>query len=225
MSNLNLKAWLWLIYLALVMALLLFAPAGTLRYWQAWVYLVVFFAISALTTLDLMKNDPALLRRRMRGGPGAEKEASQKIIMLFALIGFDALLVVPALDRRFHWSDMPVPIVIAGDLLTIAGFAIIFLVYRENSFASATIEVAPDQRVIATGPYAIVRHPMYAGALLYLLAMPLALGSWWALLIVATLAPFIVWRLIDEERFLAARLPGYAQYRAKIRWRLIPGIF
>ena len=121
---------------------------------------------------------PALLRRRLSGGPTAEKNKTQKIIMVFATIGFIALLVVPALDHRFQWSNVPLSVVIGGDTLTALGFYIIFLVYKnkENSFASATIEVASDQRVISTGPYAIVRHPMYAGGLIYLLGMPFCAG-------------------------------------------------
>ena len=137
-----------------------------------------------------MNNDPALLRRRLRGGPTAEKETSQKIIMSFISIGYVALLVVSALDHRFGWSSPPAYLTIAADLLILLGLYIVFLVYRENSFSSATIEVAADQRVISTGPYAVVRHPMYAGSFLYLLATPLALGSWWGLLAAAGMAPF-----------------------------------
>ena len=172
-----------------------------------------------------MKNDPALLRRRLRGGPTAEKETSQKIIMSFISIFYVALLVVSALDHRFGWSRPSALLTIAADLLILLGLYIVFLVYRENSFSSATIEVAADQRVISTGPYAVVRHPMYAGSFLYLLATPLALGSWWGLLAVAALASFLVWRLFDEERFLKKNLMGYADYCLRTRWRLIPGVF
>ncbi len=182
-NNLNTKAWLGIAFLAIAMGLLLFVPAGTIDYWQAWVYLVVFFGASLLITLYLMKKDPALLKRRLGGGPTAEKERTQKIIMFFTTIGFIALLVVPALDYRFKWSSVPLYMVIAGDILTALGFYIVFLVYKENTFTSATIEVAQHQRVISTGPYAIVRHPMYAGGSLYLLGMPLALASYWGLLV------------------------------------------
>ncbi|MGA9825666.1 MAG: isoprenylcysteine carboxylmethyltransferase family protein [Methylocystis sp.] len=225
MSDLDAKAWLGFAYLAAVVALLLFVPAGTPRYWQAWTYLAVFFGASVLITRYLMKNDPALLRRRLRGGPTAEKETSQKIIMSFTSIGYVALLVVSALDHRFGWSSPPAFLTIAADVLILLGLYIVFLVYRENSFSSATIEVAADQRVISTGPYAVVRHPMYAGGFLYLLATPLALGSWWGLLAAAGLAPFLAWRLFDEERFLKEKLPGYADYCLRTRWRLIPGVF
>jgi protein-S-isoprenylcysteine O-methyltransferase Ste14 len=149
----------------------------------------------------------------------------QKIIMLFASIGFIASLVVPALDHRFMWSSVPRFAVIAGDLLTAVGFYLIFLVYKENSFTSATIEIGEDQRVVSTGPYAFVRHPMYAGGLLLFIGSPVALGSYWGLLAFVAALPALVWRLLDEERFLAKNLPGYVEYCAKVRWRLIPGVF
>ena len=222
---LNTKAWLSLAALAVAMGLVLFLAAGTTRYWQAWAYLAVFFGASFLITLYLMKNDPALLARRLSGGPTAEQEKSQKIAMLFVSIGFIALLVVPALGRRFMRPGVPLPVAILGYVLTALGFYITFLVYKENPFASAMIKVTGDQRVISTGLYAVVRHPMYAGGLLYLLGTPLALGSYWGLLALAAMSPFLLWRLFDEERFLSKNLPGYAEYCAKVRWRLIPGVF
>ena len=225
MKNLGARAWLALIILAVVMGLLLFVPAGTVHYWQAWVYLSIFTCASALTTLDLMRRDPALLERRMHGGPMAEKEPAQKFIMLCATICFVALLVVPALDRRFGWSAMPFGGALSGDLLVAIGFYLIFLVYRENTFTSATIEVAENQRVISTGPYAIVRHPMYASASLYLLGTPLALGSYRALIPAAAMVPFLIWRLIEEERFLAKNLPGYIEYQTRVRRRLVPFVW
>ena len=225
MTSPNAKAWLGLTLLAVVMSLLLFLPAGTAQYWQAWGYLAVFFTASLSITLYLMREDPALLKRRLKGGPIAEKAKMQKIIMLFLSIGFIALLVVPALDHRFTWSSMPLGMVVAGDVLTALGFYIVFLVYKENPFTAATIVVVEDQKVISTGPYAVVRHPMYAGSLLYLLGTPLALGSYWGLLALGAMMPFLIWRLLDEERFLTQHLPGYAEYCARVRWRLIPGVF
>lgn len=221
----NVKAWLGLIVLAFVMAALLFVSAGSLRYWQAWVFLAVFFGASVFQTLYLMKHDPALLQRRLKGGPTAETERAQRIIMLCTSIGFIALLVVPAFDHRFGWSLVPLPVVIAGNVLIAAGYYIIFCVFRENTFTSATIEIAPEQKVISTGPYAWVRHPMYAGGLLYLLGMPLALGSYWGLLALAATMPFLVWRLFDEEKFLAKNLSGYSEYMQRVQWRLVPGVF
>jgi len=224
-THLALRAWFALAALAVVMGLLLFIPAGTLRYWQAWVYLGIFFGASALTTAFLIHRDPALLERRMRGGPTAEKRPVERIIMVFTSIGFVALLVVPALDYRFQWSNVPLWVVVAGDVLVVVGFYFIFLVYRENTFTSATIEVAPGQTVISTGPYAVVRHPMYASALLYLGGTPLALGSYWGLVPFAALLPFLMWRLFDEEKFLSETLPGYVEYQRKVRHRLVPGIW
>jgi protein-S-isoprenylcysteine O-methyltransferase Ste14 len=221
-KNLNAKAWLVLIVLAMAMGFLLLVPAGTLHYWQAWMYLSIFMGASALITVYLMRRDPALLERRMSGGPMAEKQRAQKFIMLCTSIGFIALLVVPGFDRRFGWSTIPFGAVVSGDALVAIGFYFIFLVYRENTFTSATIEVAENQRVISTGPYAIVRHPMYASASLYLLGTPLALGSYWAFIAIAAMIPFLIWRLLDEERFLAKNLSGYDEYRRQVRHRLVP---
>src|SRR5262245_44055404 len=130
----NSKAWVSLVILACVMALLLFVPAGSLSFWHAWMYLVVFFTAAALTTYYLMKHDSALLSRRLKGGPLAEKEPTQKIIMLFISIGFIALLVVPAFDFRLAWSVVPMWLVVIGDLLVAIGFYSIFLVYNANTF-------------------------------------------------------------------------------------------
>jgi protein-S-isoprenylcysteine O-methyltransferase Ste14 len=225
MSNLNTKAWLGLVFLAIAMGLLLFLAAGTVQYWQAWAYLAVYFAASLLITLYLMKKDPALLKRRLSGGPTAGKEKTQKIIMLFASAGFIASLVVPALDHRFAWSSVPLYAMIAGDILTALCFYSMFLVFRENTFTSATIEIAEDQKVISTGPYAFVRHPMYAGGSLLFIGTPLALGSYWGLLAFVAVLPALIWRLLDEEKFLARNLPGYVEYCARVPWRLIPGVF
>jgi protein-S-isoprenylcysteine O-methyltransferase Ste14 len=225
MKKLHLKAWLGLVITAIIMGLLLFLPAGTGRYWEAWVFLAVFFGTSLLVTIYLMRKSPALLERRLRGGPTAEKENTQKLIMFFNSIGFIALLVLSAIDHRFGWSAVPFYLVIAGDFLILTGFSIVFLVYKENPFSSATIEVAQDQEVISTGPYACVRHPMYAGGLLFMTGMPLALGSYCGLLALAATTPFLLWRLFDEERFLSKHLPGYTDYLAKVPWRLIPGVF
>jgi protein-S-isoprenylcysteine O-methyltransferase Ste14 len=161
----------------------------------------------------------------MAGGPIAEKEKMQKVIMLFASIGFIGLLVIPGLDRRNGWSHVSILGVVFGDLLVAAGWLIIFLVFRENSFSSATIGVAAGQTVISTGPYSLVRHPMYVGGLLLFLGIPLSLGSYWGLVAAAATIPFLVWRIFDEETFLRRNLAGYREYCANQRWRLIPGIF
>lgn len=209
----------------LVMAVLMFAGAGTLRYWQAWVFLATYFIASLAITLYLKKHDPALLERRMRGGPFAEKERSQKIIVSIASLGFIGLIFVPAIDHRFGWSQMSGFFALAGNLLMLIGWFGIFLVFRENSFTASTIELAADQRVISTGPYRWVRHPMYAAALVMVLGIPIALGSWWSVVIVALIVAVIIWRLLDEERFLANNLAGYREYQSRTRFRLVPGVW
>lgn len=225
MSILNIKAFAGLLFLVFVMAALLFAAAWTLDYWQAWTLLGLYFASSLAITLYLMKKDPRLLARRMKGGPKAEKNPAQKLIMLFASLGFIGLLVLPALDHRFAWSHVPPYVSLAGDALVALGWIAIFFVFKANTFSSATIELAPDQKVISTGPYALVRHPMYAGALVMLSGIPVALGSWWGLLMVAAIAPTIIWRLIEEEKFLVRNLRGYQEYRDTVRFRLIPRVW
>jgi protein-S-isoprenylcysteine O-methyltransferase Ste14 len=222
MSILNIKAFVGLLFLLMVMAALLFIPAWTLDYWQAWTFLAVYFGWALAITLYLMERDPKLLQRRMRGGPAAEKDPNQKIIMIFTSLGFIGLMIFPALDHRFVWSRMPPYVALAGDLLVALGFLVIFFVFKENTFSSATIELAPNQKVISTGPYAVVRHPMYAGALVLLLGIPIALGSWWGLLVLVSMLPALIWRLLDEEKFLAGNLTGYAEYQNKVRFRLIP---
>jgi len=221
-SILNIKAFVGLLFLLLAMAALLFIPAWTLDYWQAWTFLAVYFGWSLAITLYLMDRDPKLLQRRMSGGPTAEKDPTQKIIMFFTSLGFIGLMIFPALDHRFVWSRMPPYVALAGDVLVALGFLAIFFVLKENTFSSATIELAPNQKVISTGPYAVVRHPMYAGALVMLLGIPIALGSWWGLLVLVSMMPALIWRLFDEEKFLARNLRGYAEYQHKVRFRLIP---
>jgi protein-S-isoprenylcysteine O-methyltransferase Ste14 len=225
MKNLNKKAFGGLVGLFVAMAALLFIPAWTFDYWQAWVFLTVFFLPALAITLYLMKKDPKLLERRVHAGPTAEKEKSQKIIQSITSIGFIAMLVVPALDHHFSWSMVPFSLSIVGDVLVALGFLIIFFVYRENTFASATIEVSVEQRVISTGLYALVRHPMYMGGLFLFVGMSLSLGSWWGLVVFALMVPALIWRLLDEEEFLARNLPGYSEYRNKVRCRLIPFIW
>jgi protein-S-isoprenylcysteine O-methyltransferase Ste14 len=220
-----LKMFTSLIGLIVVMGALIFGAAGTFDYWQGWLFLACYFAASLIMAWWLIRYDPALLERRMRGGPFAEGERSQKIIMTIASIGFVALLVVPGLDRRFGWSDMADSTAVLGDLLHLAGWLGILFVFRANSYAAATIRVEAGQRVISTGPYAIVRHPMYAAALLMLIGIPVALGSWWGALVMVALLPALAWRLIDEERVLLRDLDGYADYRRRVPSRLIPFVW
>jgi protein-S-isoprenylcysteine O-methyltransferase Ste14 len=224
-ANTTRKAMVGLAELVVVMGLLLFVPAGTLKFVQGWIFLALFSGSSLAITVYLMDKDPKLLERRTQAGPVAETELSQKIIQGLASIAFISTIVVPALDHRLHWSRAPLSAVAMGDVLVFLGFLTIFFVFKENTFTSSVIEVAADQRVIDSGPYAIVRHPMYSGALVLIAGVPLALGS---LVGLATFVPFVacvVWRLLDEERFLSIRLVGYSQYREKTRYRLIPHIW
>ena len=225
MKDLNKKVFGSLFLLLVAMAGALFLPAWTLNYWQAWLFLGVYGMSGLVIIAYLMIKNPQLLERRMHGGPTAEKRTTQKIIMSIESTGFAAILIVSAFDRRFHWSTVPFYIAIAGDLLIIFGWTIVFFAFKENSFASATIELAVDQKVISTGPYAIVRHPMYAGSFMYFLGIPVALGSWCGLLLILLTIPAMVWRLFDEEKFLKENLPGYAEYCEKVRFRLIPFVW
>jgi protein-S-isoprenylcysteine O-methyltransferase Ste14 len=221
----NAKALLSLAVLIVIMAALIFISAGTIDYWQAWVFLAVYFASSLAITLYLIAKDPALLQRRMRGGPTAEKQTAQKIIMSLTSVGFIALLVVPALDHRFGWSHVPSLVAMLGNALVALGFLGVLRVFKENTYTASTIELAADQRVVSTGPYALVRHPMYAAALGMLIGIPIALGSCVALIIIVAITGALIWRLLDEERFLAANLPGYLEYKKKVLFRLIPGVW
>src|SRR5689334_9612109 len=225
MNNLAAKSFLGLAQLIIVIAVLLFLPAWTFHYWQAWVFLLVFGISVFLITLYFLRADPKLIESRVRAGPAAEQQTSQKIIQALASIFFILPFIISSLDHRFGWSNLPVYLVTLGDILVALGLYFVFLVFRENTFTSATIELREEQRVISTGLYALVRHPMYAGAFLMLLGVPLALGSWWAFIPVFLLFAAIVWRLIEEESFLEKNLPGYTNYRQKVHYRLIPFIW
>ena len=165
-----------------LLALLLFAPAWTLRYWQAWIYLGIFLGCAFIITVDLWQHDRQLLQRRLKAGPGAEGRKGQNLIQALASFFFMALLVIPSLDHRFHWSSVHVAQAVAGNLLVVIGFLVVHRVFRTNSYTAGTIEIAEQQTVVSTGPYAVVRHPMYSGALVLLLGTPLALSSLWGLL-------------------------------------------
>jgi protein-S-isoprenylcysteine O-methyltransferase Ste14 len=210
---------------AVTLAALLFIPAGTLDYWQGWLFMALFVCTSGAITVYLAIRDPKLLERRMNVGPRAEKEPAQKIIMRLAMLGFIAMLVFPVLDHRFGWSSVPASVSVLGDALIALAFLFIFFVFKENSYGASTIQIAEGQTVISTGPYALVRHPMYTGALVMLIGTPLALGSWWGLFAVLLILPVLIWRLLDEERFLRQNLAGYAEYQTKVKYRLLPFIW
>lgn len=214
-----------LVGLLAVLGLLIFVAAGTLDYWQGWIYWGLFTLATTLVTVYFLTADPKLVERRLRAGPAGEKEMRQKIVQAVASVFFLSTIVVPALDRRFGWSYVPSAISVAAAALFVFGFVVMFLVFRENSYAASTIEVAEGQGVITTGPYRVVRHPMYAGGLVSFLATPIALGSWWGIIPALGLIFAIVARLRDEERFLVENLPGYDAYRAGTPARLIPWLW
>lgn len=208
-----------------ILAVLLFLPALTLAYWQAWALLAMFSASCIVTTAYFLKHDPGLVARRLRAGPRAETRQSQKIIQTVMVALFILLFAFPGLDHLFGWSRVPAWVSLAADLGVALGFAIIFFVFKANSFAASTVEIGDGQHVVTTGPYAIVRHPMYAGALLMLVCAPPALGSWWGLILIVPVVGALAWRLIDEEDFLARNLAGYTAYCAQTRYRLVPGVW
>jgi len=225
MKDLNRKAFEGLAQFIVVLTLLIFLPAWTINYWQAWLFLGIFSASVFTITLYLMKHDRELLARRMKAGPTAEKEKKQKTIQTFAMLSFVAIFVVSSIDHRFSWSpSFPFESII-GNILVVLGLFIVFLVFKENTFTSATIEIAQDQHVVSTGPYAQVRHPMYSGAVVMLVGIPFALGSLWGLIPVLRIIAIIIWRLRNEERFLSKNLPGYAEYRQKVQHRLVPFVW
>jgi protein-S-isoprenylcysteine O-methyltransferase Ste14 len=224
-STLGPKALTGLGKFAIALAVLIFLPAWSLTYWQGWLYLVVFVGACFATTMYFLLTDPALVQRRMQAGPAAEREPSQRIIMGIASLGFVLLIVIPALDHHWHWSAVPVWLVLVSDLGVALSFYVIVLVLRQNSYAAATIQVEPGQPVVSSGVYGVVRHPMYAAALPMFIFTPLALGSYWGLLAILLVLPTILWRLLDEEAYLRRHLPGYVEYCARTRYRLIPGLW
>jgi len=225
MTSVNRQAFAGLVFMLGVLGAALFVPAWTLDYWQAWLFLAVFAVAIIAITIDVARRDPALLARRVKGGPMAEKARVQQVIQSVASLAFLAAFVVAALDHRAGWSHMPAAIAVAGDALVVLGLWIVFLVFRANTYSAAIVDVERDQQLVSTGPYAVVRHPMYAGGLLMMAGVPIALGSWWALVVLPGFVAVIVWRLLDEERTLAASLPGYVEYRDKVRYRLVPGVW
>jgi protein-S-isoprenylcysteine O-methyltransferase Ste14 len=222
------ETWLTLrktLLFLVTLALMLFLLAWTLNYWQGWLYWIVFSAITVGASLYFIKYDPALVRRRSRVGAQAEQEPTQKQIIGFTSVAMIATLVVAPLDYRFHGSNVPGAASIVALVVMVTGYALALATMVTNSYAAATITVEPNQPVVSSGVYGLVRHPMYSGAVLMFLATPVALGSWWGLIPAALTSVGIIARLLDEERVLAAKLPGYAGYCQQVRARLIPGVW
>jgi len=222
MKDLHRKALVGILRTFVMLLAAVFLPVWTLRYWLGWACLAAFFVPACAISVWVAKNDPALLERRLKAGAKAEKEKGQKVVQAVAAVVFLADFVIPAFDHRFGWSVVPAWAAIAGDLMMVVGFAIVFAVFKANTYTSGIIEVAEDQKVISTGPYALVRHPMYVGGLIMLFGIPLALGSWWGMLVNIPMTAAVLWRLLDEERFLLEKLSGYAVYREAVKYRLVP---
>jgi protein-S-isoprenylcysteine O-methyltransferase Ste14 len=208
--------------IAVVRAVVIFLSAASLRYWQAWLFIAITLIGDLATVRYQVRHDPELLRRRMQIGPYAEQRADRKRVQMIARLAVSALFVIAARDHRDGWSHVPAEVCLLGDVLVAAGMLIVWVTYRANSFASAIVEVDAAQTVASTGPYALVRHPMYTGLIVMTGGSTLALGSWWGLLGVAVFAGAVVVRLLEEEQFLAHSLSGYTEYRSRVRHRLAP---
>jgi protein-S-isoprenylcysteine O-methyltransferase Ste14 len=204
---------------------LLFVPAGTFGYWQAWVFLAVFTAVSIFSAVYLLRKDTAIVERRMRAGPKAETRPVQKVVAAGIIILFNALLVFSALDHRFGWSPVPPAVSLIGDVLVAIGLGIAVFTVIQNSYAAANITVESDQKLASTGLYGLVRHPMYMGSMIMLVGMPLALDSWWGLAVLVPVLILIAVRILDEEKLLTRELDGYREYTDKVHHRLVPYVW
>jgi protein-S-isoprenylcysteine O-methyltransferase Ste14 len=209
----------------LALGAMVFIPAGTLDYWQGWAYFGTAVFASALYTIYLVKHDPALLQRRQQVGPSHEKEPAQKIIVLFIFAAFVTLIVLPPLDYRLGWSPVPWYVSLIGVALVALSVTFFYLVSKINTYAAANVRVEKGQRVVDTGVYGVVRHPMYFGTLFLIVGTPLALGSWWTLLLTPVFLLLLYFRIASEEKVLMRDLAGYAEYQRKVRYRLIPFVW
>ncbi|UBV23192.1 isoprenylcysteine carboxylmethyltransferase family protein [Mycolicibacterium fortuitum] len=206
-------------------AVALFWPAGTFHYWQACVFVAVFMATTMVPSIYLAVRDPAALQRRLHGGPTAETRLVQKIVIWAVTGSAFAAFVLSALDHRFGWSNVPFAVVVLGNVLVAVGLVLAQAVVFQNSFAGASIRVEDEQPLVSTGLYGLVRHPMYFGAVLMMFGTPLALGSYWALLVSILAVPIFGVRIADEEKMLRAELDGYDEYARKVRYRLLPYVW
>lgn len=205
--------------------LILLLPAGTLHYWQAWVFIAVFTVATIVPTVYLGRTNPAALQRRMRAGPRAEPRKAQKFIITGSFVGLFATMVFSALDHRFGWSSVPPWLSVLGDVLVATGLGIAMLVIVQNSYAAATVTVETGQTVVSHGLYRFVRHPMYVGNVIMMIGIPLALGSYWGLLFVIPGTLVLTLRIFDEEKLLNRELPGYPEYAERVRYRLVPHLW
>jgi protein-S-isoprenylcysteine O-methyltransferase Ste14 len=204
---------------------MLFWPAGTFNYWQAWVFLVVFALSTLIPSLYLLRTNPAALERRMRTGPLAESRPVQKAVIVVAFLSLVALIVVSVLDHRYGWSPVPAAISLVGDVLVAVGLGISMLVVIQNGYAASTITVESGQKLVSTGLYALVRHPMYTGTIIMMLGVPLALGSYRGLVFVIPGVLGLAVRIGDEEQLLKQELDGYSEYAQQVHYRLVPYVW
>ncbi len=205
-----------------ILCLMLFLPAGTIMYGEAWGYIAVLFIPMIFVVRYLFKYEPELLDSRMNL---KEKLSKQAAIIKLSYVYFGAIVIIAGLDKRYHWSPVPVPVVIMADIIFLAGYLLFFVVLKDNKYASRIIEVQEGQKVITSGPYAVVRHPMYLSALIMHGLAPIALGSYLAFALSPLLVIYLVVRILSEERVLAKELKGYRQYIGKVKYHLIPGIW
>jgi protein-S-isoprenylcysteine O-methyltransferase Ste14 len=210
-----------------LMAVVLFAAAGDWAWPQGWAFIAIFVLGSIGFSLWLMKRDPALLASRLEPLQKGQAAWDRIFLLGFIAVWFAWLAFMGADAVRFRWSHMPVWLNVLGGALVVAGFLAVMRVFRENSFAAPVVRVQEErgQHVITTGPYAIVRHPMYAASTLYIVSMPLLLGSWWGLIGAPVFIVGVSIRAVFEERLLARELAGYAEYKSRVRWRIVPGVW
>jgi protein-S-isoprenylcysteine O-methyltransferase Ste14 len=209
----------------IVLSALVFLPAGTLNYWQAWVFIATFMVATIFPSIYIARTNPAALRRRMHGGPRAEARTIQKILITGAWLGLLALLVISAYDHRMGWSSVPAWVCLLGDVLLATGLGIAMLVVIQNGYAAATVTVETGQTVVSGGVYTFVRHPMYVGNMIMMVGVPLALGSYWGLVFVVPGVVALVLRILDEEKLLTHELAGYREYTQRVRYRLVPYVW
>jgi len=208
-----------------VFGLLLFWPAGTFDYWQAWAFIAVFSLCTLVPSIYLLVNNPAALERRMHAGPAAESRLTQKIVITVAFMLLPAVMVFSALGHRFGWSPAPTAVSVIGLALVAVGLAMTQVVVIQNSFAAANITVEDTQAVVSTGLYGVVRHPMYVGVVIMMAGVPLALGSYWGLLVLIPGLALLAVRILDEEKMLRIELAGYDEYTQKVHYRLVPYVW
>lgn len=206
----------------ILFSVLLFIPAGTLYYWNAWLLIGVLFIPMLIVGIILAIKNPELLRKRLNA---KEQESEQKSVMLLSALMFVSGLVVAGLDYRYQWLVLPRWLILAATILFLCGYLLYTEVLRENAYLSRTIEVQENQKVVDTGLYGIVRHPMYTAAIMLFLSMPLVLGSFFSFIIFLMYPAIIVKRIANEEEVLEKSLEGYSEYKRRIKYRLIPFIW